>query len=207
MVKSLLDAEDAKRVEQRVAEVERQTASEIVVGVVPRSAEYWQWRVIASGGWALATALAAALWLPWLDPILIIVLEPLLAVLLFVFLGIPAIRRRMIPPDAAELAVRTRAFALFSERGVHRTRDRTGLLIFISELEHKVVILGDIGLHERVGEQGWAEHVQYLVERIRQGRARDGLLETIDRFAGILAERVPRRADDTNELPDSIVRG
>jgi len=79
-------------------------------------------------------------------------------------------------------------------------------LIMVSELEHQVVILGDSGLHERVGDTGWSSQVSLLVTRIREGQTEQGILETLAYFEPIVAELAPPRADDVNELPDTVVR-
>ena len=50
------------------------------------------------------------------------------------------------------------------------------------------------------------EYVATLVEQIRAGRAKAGLLTVLERLAPVLAELAPRRADDTNELPDAVLR-
>jgi uncharacterized membrane protein len=70
-----------------------------------------------------------------------------------------------------------------------------------------VVILGDSGIHGLVGESGWQEHVQRIVDRIHEGRAADGVLETLAVLEPLLAARAPRREDDENELADHVVRG
>jgi putative membrane protein len=136
----------------------------------------------------------------------LLVLQPVVIALVYRVCGWEPIYRYLIPPQAAERAVAHRAFAIFAERGVHRTRDRSGLLVLVSELEHRVVILGDSGIHERVHEDGWAAQVSHLVARIREGKTKQGLIEVIESFAPTLAEIAPRRPDDTNELPDSVVR-
>jgi putative membrane protein len=117
------------------------------------------------------------------------------------------LERLLISKRAAEQAVEVRAFAVFAGRGLHRTRERTGLLILLSELERRVVILGDSGIHAVVGEGGWRVHVDRIVQAIHDGRAGQGVLETLEVLEPVLAERAPRSADDTNELENRVVRG
>jgi putative membrane protein len=129
---------------------------------------------------------------------------PVAAAAYFV-LGQPAIQRLLIPPGSAARAVRARAFQWFAEGGLYRTRDHTGLLILVSALERRVVILGDSGLHERIGDQGWQTHVAALIARIREGRTVDGIVETIERIESTVAGAFPARPDDQNELSDSVL--
>jgi len=206
MVKSLLSDADAREVEAAVARAESQSAAEIVVAVLPQSREYWPGRVLLAVTWALGAGLAFLHFEPWREPMLALALELVVGVLVFVLSGLRPLQRWLVSPRVAEQAVHARAFQLFAERGLQATRGRTALLIFISELERRVVLLGDRTLDAQVGQRGWDEHVARLVQRIRANQARVGLLEALERLAPQLAGLAPREADDENELPDAVVR-
>jgi len=206
MVKSLLSDPDAREVEAAVARAESQSAAEIVIAVLPQSREYWSGRVLLSVTWALGAGLAFLHFEPWREPMLALALELVVGVLVFVLSGLRPLQRWLVSPRVAEQAVHARAFQLFAERGLQATRGRTALLIFISELERRVVLLGDRTLDAQVGQRGWDEHVARLVQRIRANQARVGLLEALERLAPQLAGLAPREADDENELPDAVVR-
>ena len=206
MVSSLLSEADAREVEAAVARVESQSAAEVVVAVVPQSHDYWQGRVLLAVAWALAAGFAFLYLEPWREPALALLLELLVGALVFAAAAIPTLRRRLVSRGAMEQAVRSRAFQLFAERGLHGTRGRTALLIFVSELERRVVILGDRTLHGEVGQEGWENHVKSLLSYIRRGEARAGLVAVLDKLAPQLASVAPRAADDQNELPDAVLR-
>jgi uncharacterized membrane protein len=76
----------------------------------------------------------------------------------------------------------------------------------LSELERRVVLLGDRGIHARVGTEGWNKHVEHVIMRIREGRAADGVIEVLRELEGVLARQVPVQPDDENELPNAVVR-
>jgi putative membrane protein len=204
---SLLSEADGRRIEQAVRELETKSATELVVAVVPRSADYWQARLVVAVAWSLAVAHAILQFRPDVPVYLALLLEVPVGVATFALFGRGALARLLLPRGAAGEAVERRAFELFASRGLTRTRDRTGMLIFVSELEHRVVILGDRGIHERVGDAGWQEHVDYLIAAIQRGEAARGLLDVIARLGAVHAELVPKGSGDTNELPDDIVRG
>ena len=206
MVSSLLSEADAREVEAAVAQVEAKTAAEIVVAVVPRSRDYWQGRVLVAVGWALAAGFGFLYLEPWQKPEFALLLELAIGLLVFSLSGIASVHRRLVSPRAAEQATHDRAFQLFAERGLHATRGRTGLLIFISELERRVVLLGDSGLHAELGQQGWDEHVKLLLEQIRRGQTRAGILRVLEQLTPQLAALAPREKDDQNELSDSVLR-
>jgi putative membrane protein len=204
---ALLSESETKAIEQAIQRVESRSATELVVAVVEQSGDYVAPRALLSLGWTLALTLALTVFRPHIPPWWLIALELPIAAAIYALFGIPALRRRLIPAAAAEQAVQARAYALFSERGVHRTRERTGLLILLSELEHRVVILGDSGIHSLVGESGWREHVDRIVTRIRERRAAQGVLEAIEALEPLLAAHSPSRTDDQNEIANTVLRG
>jgi putative membrane protein len=206
MVTSLLSEADAREVEAAVARVEEQTSAELVVAVVPRSDDYWQTRVLLAVAWALAAGFAYLHFLPWHEPAWALVCELLVGGVAFFVAGAKGLQRRLISASVAEQAAQARAFRLFAERGLHGTRGRTALLVFVSELEHRVVLLGDHTIHERLGQKGWDEYVALLLAHIRKGETRAGLIAVLERLAPQLASVAPRDADDVNELPDHVLR-
>lgn len=156
--------------------------------------------------WSLAAAFAVLEFWPDQPPVLALLAELGVGLGAFLVLGVPALQRRLVSPAAAERAVHARAFQLFAERGLYGTRGRTGLLIFVSELERRVVLLGDATLHAELGQKGWQQEIERLIGRIREGRLSDGLLEVLAELEPRLSAVAPPRADDANELPDAVVR-
>jgi putative membrane protein len=206
MVTSLLSASGARDVEAAVTRVEQSTSAELVVAVLPQSHEHWHGRLLVSLAWSFAAALAVLRFRPENSPILALAAEIGVGVLAFFLLGLPPLHRLLVSPAAAERAAHARAFQLFAERGLYGTKRRTALLIFVSELERRVVLLGDATIHAQLGEAGWQTEVQRLIACIREGRLRDGLLEVIAALEPRLVAVAPHQAGDSNELPDSVLR-
>jgi putative membrane protein len=206
MVTSLLTDADARAIEAAVARIEGESSAEIVVAVVPRSADYWQGRVLLAVAWAVAAGLVFLLVQPWRDPALSVLVEVLVGALAFAISGFQPVLRLLVSSKAAALAAQARAFQLFAERGLHGTRGRTAVLVFVSELEHRVVLLGDHSIDSALGRAGWQGYVDALVARIRAGQARDGILELLAQLEPQLIAVAPRSADDVNELPDAPLR-
>jgi putative membrane protein len=204
MVTSLLSDADAREVEAAVARVEGGTAAEVVVAVVPKSADHWRGRLLVSLGWAMAAAFCVLEFWPAHGPAL--ALELSVGMLSFFVLGWRPLLNWLVSPRAAEQAAHARAFQLFAERGLYGTRGRTALLIFVSELERRVVLLGDATIHAQLGQAGWTAEVQRIIGRIREGRLKDGLLEVLADLEPRLAAAAPRQIDDHNELPDAVIR-
>jgi putative membrane protein len=101
--------------------------------------------------------------------------------------------------------VQARALRAFHEHGLHKTAEGTGVLVFASLLEREAVVLGDHGIHARVGDGEWKATVDALVAGLKRGAPADGFVEAIGRCGSRLAEHFPRGgAPVSNELPDAI---
>jgi len=97
-----------------------------------------------------------------------------------------------------------RAARIFERLGMHRTAARHGVLIYVSIEDHKLAVLGDRGIYERVGQAYWDELVESVLAHFRGGRFRDGLVHGVDEVGAALRWHFPRRPDDVNELPDQV---
>jgi uncharacterized membrane protein len=100
-----------------------------------------------------------------------------------------------------------RAVAVFERLGMHRTAERHGVLVYVSVEDHKLAVLGDRGIHERVGQVYWDRLVQGVIAHLRERRHRDGLVHAVAEVGAVLRRHFPRRPDDVNELPDRVSLG
>lgn len=212
-------SEDLERIEGAIADAERGTAGEIVVIVADRSEGYGDLRAAAAGVLILA---GASCWelaagplgtLLWWDPGALSAIEGPLALAALAgwmlwswgVAGRPWLLRRLIRPSRATAAVERAAQAAFVARGLTETRDRSGVLIYVSWLEQRVHLLADRGIHQRVGVAGWQRHVDTLIAAIRAGRLGDGLVTAITEIGRELAAHFPPRDDDGDELPNDVI--
>jgi putative membrane protein len=199
-------------IRRAVDEAEKGTSGEIVPYVVEASDNYEGslWKGAALGG--LIGAVAGIAWefgfeswggLGRLLPLTLPVLGAALGYLLCLLSA--TVRRAMVSREVLETRVRRRAAVAFLDEELFRTRDRTGILIYLSLFEHRVVVLADEGINSQVREEEWSELTGDLAEGIRQGRAGSALVEAIGRCGDLLAERgVKIRPDDENELGDDL---
>jgi uncharacterized membrane protein len=97
-----------------------------------------------------------------------------------------------------------RGIAVFERLGMHRTAARHGVLVYVSVEDHKLAVLGDRGIHERVGQVYWDGLVRDVIAHLRQQRHRDGLVHAVAEVGAVLRRHFPRRPDDVNELPDRV---
>jgi putative membrane protein len=123
----------------------------------------------------------------------------------YLLMGLPGFRVRFLSRRRLEETVKERALRVFYERGLYRTRDATGILIFISLLERIVWIMGDRGINEKIPAQFWNERAQDLTRGIKVMEHGRAVQDTIRRCGDELAKFFPRRPDDVNELPDEVI--
>jgi putative membrane protein len=201
---SLFSKDESDRIAAAITEIERGTAGEIVVAEDVRSDDYAEVRLAWAFGLGLLVASGAHLLWPWLEAGWLLLVQLGVFLLVWVLSALPAVLRALIPNGRASDAVDRAARLAFSEHAVYRTRDRTGVLIFLSALEHRVVILGDEGIHARVQNPGWEALVEELVQAIRSGRAGEGVCTVVQKLGTRLSEHAPIRPDDENELPNHV---
>jgi len=119
--------------------------------------------------------------------------------------AVPRLKLSFVSSVRQAEAVRERALRAFYEKGLYRTREETGILIFISLLEHKVWILGDRGIDRKIPPGSWQSLADKLAVGIRSGQAADALCRVIGACGDELSRHFPRRGDDRNELPDDVI--
>jgi putative membrane protein len=203
--------EARRRISAAVREAELETSGEIVVVLAEESDPYEEaaWRAAALGGGCVVVLdllyrHAAPFWLPLpADAGLLAGLAA--AVLAFsVVPHVHALRRRLVSRVSLASRVRTAAEAAFHGRRVSATRERTGVLIYVSLFEREVVVLPDIGIAARAPEDAWGEVVAHVVRGMKAGRPVDGILDGVRACGDLLrGAGLPARPDDHDELDDS----
>jgi putative membrane protein len=144
--------------------------------------------------------------LPWHAPHLLILCQLGLGAFGFLLArALPAWKRLFVSERrATEMALEQATQELF-RLGLHQTTARTGVLMFVSLLERRVVVLGDIGIHQKVGDDHWQRTQTAVLDGVRRGRLETGLVEGIRATGSVLAEHFPWVHGDRNEIPDRVV--
>jgi putative membrane protein len=200
----VISAEDRDRIAQAVRDAEAGTAGEIVVVVAAQASGYRSMPLL----WALLAALAV----PWplisittLGPTRIFLVQLATALVLSIVLSLPKRRYGLVPGFIKRARAHEAALREFMARGLTRTRERTGVLIYVAAAEHYAEILADTGIADQVDEGVWRDTITDLIEAIKAGRAADGLVRAVERAGAILAAHAPPRHDDLDELPNKVV--
>jgi putative membrane protein len=211
-VSRLFSEQDLKRIRESVKEAEKKTSGEIVPFVVEQSDDYERaiWRgASAAGVFALAVFLGlhtfTEWWLPFNMPVVLLVALAAFGCGMALTHYIAPLRRILAGGALMRHRVSQRAAEAFLAEEVFDTRDRTGILIFVSLFERQVLVVGDSGINERVKQEEWDDVVQTIIQCIRRGSYADGLVEAIGKCGTLLERRgVERRSDDTDELRDEL---
>jgi len=204
--------EDLERIKQAVRDAESKISGEIVPVFVEKSGHY----AIANYRAALIGAAFVFLliiifdrYFPTLaiyDPIFIftlVIIGGLIGALKAQYLGF--VKRLMLSQVHLDQATRKRAETAFLDEEVFNTRQRTGILIFISFFEHEVIVMADKGISKVVDQKVWDALVRIIIEHIKKGKITDGIVAAIARCGEILLEKgFVITPDDVNELGDEL---
>lgn len=206
---------DLDAIRAAVAEAEQRTSGEIVPYFVEESDAYPSaiWKGTALGAFAGALLAEAIYFFGhfWGGMMPLWIALPAAAGGAVGFLlaaYVPAVKRWMAGDGLLDLRTRQRAEMAFLEEEVFHTRHRTGILLFLSLFEHRVIVIGDSGINQKVEQGQWDGIVQTVVAGIRAGNPGEALVAGI-RQCGELLERygVAIQPDDFDELSNELRRG
>jgi putative membrane protein len=188
---------------EAIAAIEKVSSVELVVAVRPRLRR-WLGPHVVLGLLAGAAALAFVLYSDFEFDLWSILVVPLLAAIAggMVVEVIAPLERAVVPRSLVTANALEAARATFVELGVHGTRDRTGLLVFVAVRERHVVLVGDRGVLDKIGEAGLAKRAERLGSHVAAGgtAVAHALVAMADEFAAAL----PRTEHDVNELADLV---
>ncbi len=211
----MLEPAAAAAVEARVSALEASSGVEVVTAVIARADSYPEapWKAFALGAsLAALAAVVVALVEPGWDAFAAVI-ETGVAVLAaggLLALGtvwIPPFARLYVPAERCDAEVRQYAQALFLEHGLHRTRQRDGILFLVSLFERRVVVLADRGVSDKVARTEFDTVIAVVTGELSRTSLADALLTGLDRLQAVLAQHGFRaRASDTNELPDGVIQ-
>ena len=202
---AFLTDQDRQQIAPALPAAERRTSGELVTVVAAAAADY---RSLALLWPALVALLLPALLLTVLPELAawpLYLAQAATCVVLALVAHLPPVRIALVPASVKRRRAGRLAREQFVSQGLHMTRERTGVLIFVSVAEHYVEIIADQGIDARVPPGTWDQAVADFVARVRAGRIAEGFLAAIAVVGERLAEHFPRAADDVDELPNRLI--
>ena len=219
-----LSEADHAAVTAAVARAERESDGEIVTVIAPRSDAYHDvglhYAVLAVLLVPVALALMPAAWvdrglgliLGWnaelargLLMLMLVVLLALAFLIVRYALAWMPLRMALTPAATKNRRVRRRAVELFRVAAERRTHGRTGVLVYLSLIEHRAEIVADQAIHSRVEPDAWGDAMAVLIQGVKAGRPGDGMVQAIEKIGAVLAEQLPPSLGNPNELPDRLI--
>jgi len=204
--------EEKAQVEAAVKELETVSCGEMVPYFVQSSDDYdeasWYFASLLPASGLIITAVLSYF---WLLPIRFSPLEWSLALSAIMVIGyvlpivFPVMKRWVISKEKQKLRVEQRAYEAFLKEGVFNTQERVGILIFVSRLEHQVLVIGDQGINAKVKPEDWQHIVEIIVDGIKAKAIGKGFSEAILACKDLLlGHGFTRKTTDFNELSDGL---
>lgn len=208
MARGAFAEESAKqRVKKAVESVEAQSSAEVVVAVRDHSGSY-RHADLAGGALLSYAVLLYTLFSPQVFglPIIALLVPASFALGALGVRSWPRLRLALAGRSQVQQAVASAARSTFVELAVASTRDRTGILIYVSLLERRVRVVADRGVKEAAPGASWKSAVGRMEGVLAQyeddAEALDALVRSVSALGPVLSDDLPRRPDDTNELED-----
>ncbi|MFZ4590265.1 MAG: TPM domain-containing protein [Ignavibacteria bacterium] len=104
-----------------------------------------------------------------------------------------------------KLTSREMAVKEFHKLGMHNTKDKTGVLLFILFTDRKFEVVADKGINDKISDAKWDVIKNHLISEFKEGNFKTGIFKALDEIKEVLIKEFPRKDDDTNELSNDIV--
>jgi putative membrane protein len=192
--------EDHEAISAAIHAAEQRTSGQIVCVLAHSSSDYAYVPIL----WASTLALLA----PW--PFIyftqwsvqrIFSLQLAVFIVLGLVLSLRPLRFALVPGVVRRARAHRAALEQFMVRRVAHTKNRTGVLIFVSLAEHYARVIADEGIAQKVHNSEWQAALDALIGHMRDGRIAQGFAAAVERCGAVLAAHAPPDGA-ANELPD-----
>lgn len=191
------------RIIEAIQRAERKTRAEIVVVIARRCGAYRLFPL----AWATLVALAlpfALILATNLSAHRIALIQLAVFAALYGVLSIPAVTRLVTPASVQKRRAHGFALEQFWLRGVTRTSERVGVLVFCALGERVARVVADDGIGAHVTQEQWREAVTLIVEGAKVGQAGAGCAAAVEHCGDLLARDFPALPGDRDELANKV---
>jgi uncharacterized membrane protein len=109
------------------------------------------------------------------------------------------------PFQDRKLSVFDLAVKNFYELGMDKTKDKTGVLIYLLISDKKFQIIGDKGINQKVSKEFWDILAMKMAEYFKDNKFVEGICHTVKEVGVVLKREFPMKPGDTNELSNEVV--
>jgi putative membrane protein len=198
------DQSDMDRIAEAIRRTETATSGEIFCVLARASGGYRAYPLVFAFLLALLVPLPL-IYLTFTSAVTIYSAQLGTAIVLAMLFNHRSLRFGVVPKRVKHDRAHAEAQKQFAAHGLHQTKDRTGVLIFVSLAERYVEVVADAGISEKVEDQVWDEAVLALLRAIKRNELGNGFIEAIGISGRVLAEHFPPGAVNTDELPNKLV--
>jgi uncharacterized membrane protein len=101
--------------------------------------------------------------------------------------------------------IKERAVYIFDSLGMTKTKERNGILIYLNPNNKNFLVMGDQGIHAKVGQEFWEKISREMKAHFKNKAYTQGVIESVEAIGIELKKHYPYDAKtDTNELDDEV---
>jgi putative membrane protein len=211
-MKHTLNVEERSQLDQRIADVEKRTGTQIVLAVIERSDAYAElpWKAFALGA-SIAGLLVLGMNILW--PLTSVTKATLLAIVMILAAGagfalltvfVSDFAKLFLHTSRAEVETRQYAESLFLSRQIFATQERKAILLMVSLFERQVVVLPDTGLTQKLNQDATEMIIKHMRPYLKAGQIARALEAGLKKLAEIISGD-KQSASFVNELPNNII--
>lgn len=207
-----LKTDEVDQIGEAITAQEARTSGEIVAVLAAQSGSYGLLPLFIAAFIALLVPLLM-LYLPMMSEGRFVVwsadkiyfLQLVVFVGLAMLLSIRPVRYWIVPQSIKRNWARAHALEQFAAQEMHTTQGRTGVMIFVSVVEHYAEVIADKGIYEKVPYGQWQELVDEMVAHIEKKDPKQGFLVAIERAGDLLHAHFPPGSAPENELANHLI--
>jgi len=193
---------DHEAVTAAIRAAEQRTSGQIVCVLAHASSDYAYAPILWASALALLAPWPLITFTPWSVQWIYLIQLAVFIVAGLVF-SLTPLRLALVPRAVRRARAHRAALEQFVVRRVAHTRNRTGVLIFVSLAERYARIIADEAIAEKVPNTEWQAVIDALTGHMRDGRIAQGFVAAIERCGAALAAHAPPDGSP-GELPDRL---
>lgn len=104
----------------------------------------------------------------------------------------------------SKLSLLEEAQMIFNKLQMHKTENRNGVLLFLRLKSKEIAVIGDEGIHEKVGNEFWEAVKEEIIETIRKHNLNEGIIRGVEVVGKQLSKHFPPTSENPNELSNEV---
>lgn len=206
----LISAEDHTRIGEAIRKAEAGTSGEIYAVLARSSDDYFFAAGFVATCGILAAAVIAAFLAHWYWfnislPVFGLAILAAFTTMMVLLRFLPSLRIYLVPRRIRYKRAHLNAVQQFLARNVHNTKNRTGILLFVSLAEQYAEVVADAGINAKVSQDEWNAIVGTLIHHASRAEMADGFAMAIEQAGQLLAKHLPPGSISANELDDHLI--